>query len=390
MRARLQGPAIAALSIGSATLGAGLVACFDLFHSTADVHTACDLDARASGCPSAPGSDASADAAAPPDAGATDFCAWPSAEARQHAQHACAWLGACETPMGRNAFGPCMFEALLAYDCAANPNHGVTTKAHALWDCLWQVKSCRGVDDCVFPQGTRGCGSSGNYTACGTEADGAAVNTDVRVECVDGGVPPYPNAHGENCAFWGQTCASDGVIERCAGAGGLGCGSGRGCSGTPRNELLWCVDGGDVGIDCANRGTKPGCNAYFPNGSDAGWVACMAESDAGSCPPDASAACSNGIALSCPSGVLEKIDCASLLQSVAGCTPGALAPPFDWTSPCGVVPEHCTESCTDAGLTGCARGAAFALDCAAEGLGPCGEVSTDKGSAVHAACAPPR
>jgi hypothetical protein len=88
--------------------------------------------------------------------------------------------------------------------------------------------------------------------------------------------------------------------------------------------------------------------------------------------------------------VLEKIDCASILRSDAGCTAGAMVPQFDWTSPCAVVPARCTESCTDAGLTGCARGAAFALpDCVAQGLGPCGEVSTDRGSAVHAACTPP-
>ena len=134
---------------------AGLVACFDLFHSTAGLHDACDLDAAA--C---------ADDAASPDAApaGTDFCSWSPAQARDNATHACAWLGACESPLGHDAFGPCMVDALLAYDCTANPNHPSRGKGHTFWDCLWQVGSCADVTACVFPGGAPTCGDSGTYT----------------------------------------------------------------------------------------------------------------------------------------------------------------------------------------------------------------------------------
>jgi hypothetical protein len=370
----------AAFALVAASAGLFAAACFDLFHSTSDVLTACDIDASTPGCV-APAT------AVPslPDAGETDFCTWTPDKARARAQHACAWLGACETPMGRNAFGSCMFQAQLAYDCEANPNHRVKGKSHSLWDCLSQVKRCGDVDSCVFPEGPTGCEPAASYTACGAGADAMASNADVRFECIDGGVA-RPNAYGENCALWGQTCASNGSAAFCAGMAGLTCGSAKACLGDPRAQLQWCVDGGDKGIDCADNGGQL-CVA-FPDAAHP-WLACAVESDAGPCLPDPSAACVNGVALSCPTGTLETIDCASVLQSDAGCEPGALAPPFDWTSPCAVVPSGCTESCAGTSLTGCARGAAFTLDCTTEGLGPCRMVTTDMGSAEHAACAPP-
>jgi len=128
-------PVLILLAVASATSGAALVACVDLFHSTSDVLTACQRDAQAPGCTLEAGVDAG-----------TDFCAWSDEVARQNAAHACAWLGACESPLGRNAFGSCMFEALLAYDCAANPDHRAKGKAHALWDRLWQANSCEAVN----------------------------------------------------------------------------------------------------------------------------------------------------------------------------------------------------------------------------------------------------
>jgi hypothetical protein len=383
----MRAPAVATLSVVSAMLGAGLVACFDLLHSTRDVLTACEIDSHAANC----GADASTDAspaAVLADAG-TDFCGWSSQRARSNAQHACAWLGACETPMGRNAFGSCMFQALLSYDCGANPNHRGKGKAHDLWDCLWQVTSCGDVEACVFPLGPEVCGSPGDYTACGTRTNSATSNFDVRIECVDAGTPPG-NAHGENCALWGQTCADDGGIGACAGERGLECA--RGCFGPNATELRWCVDGGDLGIDCASNGAQR-CDVFPDAGADTGpdastrWVACVAETDAAPCAPDASAACVNGIASSCSSGQIETIDCARILQSDAGCRPGLLGPPFDWTSACAVSPAQCTaDSCTDSGLIGCARGAAFTLDCAAVGLGACRSVPTDTLSSDHAAC----
>jgi hypothetical protein len=364
------------LCLAGAALGAALVACVDLFHGTADVLTACEIDSSIAGC-----TDAGATVESSVDAG-TDFCTWPEGQAQQSAEHACAWLGACETPMGRNAFGSCMFEALLAYDCTANPNHPVREKAHQLWDCLWQAGSCADVDTCIFPSKPQQCGTNG--TACGTAASGSANNYDVRVECVDGG-----STHGENCALWGQTCASTGNGGYCAGnagAAGLAC-NGQECTGS---VIHWCADGGDFGIDCASNGA--GSCSGFPTPSNANWVACRPLADGGACTPDASAGCSGGIATSCPAGVLETIDCSQLLLDVHGCTPGLLSLPFDWTSPCVVdAPDAspCVEGCSGTQLTGCTRGTSYSIDCSQVGLGACRMVTTDDGVAMHAACGRP-
>src|SRR5579859_1341486 len=196
-------------------LGAGLVACIDLFHTTDDVLTACQLDGDIPDC----GGDVQAEAArpveaAPPEAGPTDFCnpGWSRAEAYQNAQRACAWLGACGSPLGGNAFGECMFQALLAYDCTANPSHPVRGRRRAAWDCVWQVKSCTDVTNCVF---------SGDQPSCKAPSGTACVG-DVRLECLEAGTV------GENCVLWGQTCGGDTNNDTfCAGAAGT---AGSGCT----------------------------------------------------------------------------------------------------------------------------------------------------------------
>jgi hypothetical protein len=295
-----------AAAVASIAMGATTAACFDLFHSTSDILSACEIDAQSPVC------------------GPTDFCSWSPAAARQHAQHACAWLGACETPVGSNALGPCMFQALLAYDCAANPNHRVRGAAHDLWDCLWRAQSCSDVAACA------------------------------------------PLAGPPTCQDAGCPCQASGCF---------------------RTTLRWC-DGGDVGIDCASNGAGH-CNGY-PSPNNAKWVACEADSDGGTCTPDPTARCANGRAQSCPSGVVETIDCQELLGTSGACVDGPLDPPFDWTSPCAMVPSACTtDSCANGSAIGCARGAAFAVDCASENLGACRMVSGDAGAEQHAACTPP-
>jgi hypothetical protein len=303
----------AAVAAGSAAL---LVACFDLFHGTGDVVTACAIDADLPGC-AAPASPQDADTGSPP----SDFCAWSRADALAHAQHACAWLGACEAPIDRGALGPCMLQALLAYDCTANPDHRAKGKAHDLWDCLWRVQSCGDVGACV--------------SAVTAEEAGAPCT---RAECY--------------------------------GA-----------------ELHWCADGGDIGIDCAGNGAQA-CGG-FPSAVHAQWVACLAEGDGGACAPSDDARCAGGVASSCPSGLHETIDCRALLGAGAastpngGCVDGPLSPAFDWTSPCIVLPPACSGDACDGGIaTGCARGAPFSVDCAAEKLGACRMIAT------HAACTP--
>ena len=377
----MRAPVLVLLAVALATSGAALVACIDLFHSTSDVLTACQHDAQTRGCASEAGVEAGSDAG-------TDFCAWSDTVARQNATHACAWLGACESPLGRNAFGSCMFEALLAYDCAANPDHPVKGKAHALWDCLWRANSCEAVNACVFPQGPQQCGG-GPFVTCATQG-GVPPNADVRVECAAGGAAP----NGENCALWGQTCGGDlsiGVCGGSAGEGAIDC-TVSSCMGT---MLHVCDDGGrDIGIDCASNGAEA-CVGLPPGQPTASWVACLPESDAGACTPDASAQCSHGIATSCPAGILETINCETLLLEVNACNPGALSPPFDWTSPCAVTSDDgglddassCSaDSCDGSTLSSCYRGAPFLLDCAGAGLGACQMRTTNQGSVQNAAC----
>jgi hypothetical protein len=385
----MRGPVALALAVASLSLGAGLVACFDLFHSTDDILTACQRDARTPGC-----QEEATVVEAGVEAG-TDFCAWPETEARAHAESACAWLGACEGPLGRNAFGSCMFAALLAFDCHANPDHPAKGKARTLWDCLWQARTCSAVDTCVFPQGRPLC-AGGRFVTCAAQ-DGGPPNADVRVECfADGGVPS-----GENCALWGQTCGGDlgdGVCAGSAGSAGSDCTS-EGCIDT---TLHWCGPGGeDMGIDCADNGAQR-CGGFpmVTPGQPAAWVACLPQSEGGACLPDASAQCVNGVAVSCPAGKVETLDCDALLQNVHGCTPGALSSPFDWTSPCAIAGDAgeegdagdastCAESCIgETTLRSCYRGASFPLDCTEVGLGACRIVSSDVGSAMNAACTP--
>jgi hypothetical protein len=380
-------PAFAALLVaGALAIGVGIVACVDLFHSTSDVLTACELDAHTPGC----GMEASVEAGT--EAGAS-FCSWSASTARTNAEHACAWLGACETPLGRNAYGSCMFEALLAYDCAANPNHPVKGETLALWSCLWQAQSCAAIASCVFPQGPQSC-AAGSFVTCASQ-NGQPPNVDVRAECVDGGP-----ARGENCALWGQTCGGNlsvGVCAASSGEAGIDCNSSR-CD---QGVLHWCApDGGDIGIECTSNGAQQ-CSG-FPSATAAQWLACIPQTDGAACVPDASASCAGGVATSCPAGLVEKVDCAALLGDPGACVPGNLSPPFDWTSPCTLTPDvtdagdasaedaaTCTESCNGDQLVACYRGAPFTLDCAQVGLGACKMVATDEGTTVHPACSAP-
>ena len=370
------------LAVGSAAAGAGAVACGDLFHSTNDVLTACELDAQTDGC----GKEASVEAGV--EAG-TDFCAWPEDQARRNAEHACAWLGACESPLGRNAFGSCMFEALLAFDCGANPNHRVKGRTHDRWDCLWQAETCAQVHACVFPQGSQTCAPGPTFVGCASEG---GINADTRVECLgDGGTPP-----GENCALWGQTCGGNSGVGVCGGSTGQAALSCSSDSCDDSQTVHKCDDAGvDIGIDCTTNGA--GRCSGFPTPSSAKWVACLPDSDAGACTASKTATCDGGIAFMCPAGVAESINCLALLDDVNACTPGDLWPEYDWTSPCVVTGDagdagsagSCTESCGDAGLLSCYRGASFPLDCKQVGLGACHVVATDVGAVQNVACSRP-
>jgi hypothetical protein len=366
-----------AMGVAFGLLGAGLAACFDLLHDTGDLKTGCQVDASTPGCA--------------PDAGAATACAPSGVEARKSAQHACAWLGACEGPAGRNAFGSCMFGALLAFDCSANPNHRLRGKQASLWTCLARAQSCDEVNTCVFPAGSQACKAPGpgDFAACGTAESGTADNYDVLVHCRDdGGTQGSPAVGGENCALWGLTCSSRAGAGECSPERDAACPP-PGCYAG--SVVHWCSSGRDLGVDCSGSGAS-GCSV-FPSRDAGQWAACLPEAAPGaSCAPRTTATCNGGVAELCPAGTPESIDCAALLGAGPGaeaCRPGLLDPPFDWTSACAVDPPACvSDSCDGGVLTGCDRGAALSVDCTAVGLGPCSMPPTlgPSPGVLHAAC----
>jgi hypothetical protein len=356
--------------VGGALVGAAgmlaFVAC-DLFHST-DFATLCDTTPTADACTDGP---RPAEAGpAPP----TNFCAWDPATAYGNAQHACAWLSACELPLGNNAFGPCMVSALLAYDCATNPDRPVTGRLHGYWDALWQAASCADVDRAVFPGAGNAdlvppCRNGGGFTSCGVAYDGGD-NSSVRVECDEAGAP----ARGESCLAQGRTCAGGACVASVAGP----CVTG--CNGTTLDDC------DDAGVD---RGTS--C-AVFGAGScvvtDAG-PACASTSSS-SCTPTPVVSCSDGgVAEGCPSGTSETVDC-NVLTGMGSCNAGPAVPAWDVSSACFADAAACApDSCKGNGdmLVSCARGAPFSVSCSTFKLGSCVTVMTFDGP--RAACGRP-
>jgi hypothetical protein len=280
------------LSVLSAGLGAGLVACFDLFHSTAGILDACQLDAEE--CV---------------DAG-TNFCAWESGTAYTNAGIACAWLEVCQTPFDHHDFGDCMFRALLAYDCNANSNHP-TGATKQLWDALWQARSCADVNRVVFFPGSvaQPCGGRTGY-GCQTQAGDAGFVT--QVYCLDGDA-----AAAENCTLWNQVC--DLNTSGCVGC--LGCypdeGEGGACA--PDNPASCdggvatsCTSGAPVSINCAELlpQAKSACNEgpLSPTADPTG----LCYVDAGGC----TESCNGTHVTGCARGVSFTFDCATI---DAGC-----------------------------------------------------------------------
>jgi len=358
-RIRVIGVAVAAVAL---LAGA---ACVDLFHSTGDAKSLCDVDAAAPGC-------------AAGDGGGGQLCAPDTATAEAWAKQACAWLAACEDPIGQNVTGECMVNAIMAFNCEANPNRRPLGAAHDFWQCMQTAstqKSCSAVAKCVFPNQVFAC-SSGGFMGC-TQIPG--VNVDTRTECNGPGT-----AHGENCAAYGQTCDS---LDRdasnnnaiCVGASGRACAQTK-CNGT---HLALCDDAGvDQGYDCAllgggactSTGVVPGCKPG---------------ADAGACASTAAITCtSGGVAQGCASGAQETVDC-NAISGASSCTPIADGGP-------GVAPlaacqatAGCTgDTCSGANLVACVHGRIVTIDCAAAGLKPCSStIATLEGN--RTACTPP-
>lgn len=349
-------------------------ACVDLFHST-DFPTACADDASIPGCTPAPSGDAASDAEAGPPP--TNFCSWSQATAEINARHACAWLSACMGPLGDNAFGECMFNARLAYDCTANPNRRLRQglPMHAYWDCLWQATTCDAVKRCVLPSGDENCKDPFKFTACGI----IGRNTPVRVQCEGTGLPTM----AASCLATGQTCIRPDLNRsRCA--------SNEQCKATACNGtvLETCVDSGVVGVDCA----------YFGEGKcvDVGGgssPSCQPLGATKSCTPTPALTCSGGVVTGCPTGFEERVDCKVLTGG--GCNGNVPGRPDDIARACtGPGPDAggdggpCKESCADGLVHSCAHGTEYKVKCSDVGLGPC-TVRPTVQDGDRATCTPP-
>lgn len=352
---------LARIGLGLAVAGA-FVACADLFHDT-DSPNLCDLDASAPGCG---------------DAG-TEICAADHATAEKRALHACAWLAACENPVGKNATGECVAEALQAYDCVANPNRRPKLAAKTFWIALATVKTCTDVDMAVLPKGVGNCGGAG-YIGCSL----AGGNETSRLQCAADGQRYF----GENCILQGKTCDS---LPKAADGGGnnaaLCLGDMRractlsGCNGA---HLAACDDAGlDRGLDCSQFGV----GSCVPNGAQ---PACKPEGDL-ACAATADIKCtSGGVAESCASGYKESVDCTYISGPAPdNCVP-IPNPPLGTpaAAACRRSAGCSVDTCSAGKLVACVAGRGVTIDCSADGLKPCNDaLSTLEGT--RAACTKP-
>jgi hypothetical protein len=322
------------------------IACVDLFHAT-HFENACELDAAA------------CDPEASTSPFPTDFCAWTPAVAQNNAYRACAWLGACASPVGDNAFGPCAVQATLAYDCDANPNRRLLPGAtHDFWDRLWRAQSCADVSRAIAPPNTVAQCAPSDASYAGCPFGGGALLT---CEANDAGMAL------ESCVAAGKICASVNGVSECAGSSAACAGEEAGSSCVGATQLRDCdpaVGVFDQGLDCASVGGGRCVPGTLP--------ACAAVGDAG-CTPSAAVSCANGVASGCPSGVVEQVDCTALLGT-SSCDPGASGRPWDVSRACNAGScANVSDTCSPDGarLTSCARGASISVDCATVGLSSC-------------------
>lgn len=374
-----------ALAIASAVSAAVIapLACVDLFHSTDFETLRPDTGVP---LPDAPATDPDAEAGPTP---LVDFCKWSPAEARSSATRACAWLGACTGVLDSTQLGPCMLNALWAYDCDLNPGLRPNGATYALWSCLSDVKSCGEVEACVRPRGPDTCPvvTSGSFTQCGD-----AGASELRVECSKPQVGPPASA--EPCALQGKVCiAIDESASTCGGAAKKTCALGRGCSGTgavdcriaPATTTLV-----DFGLDCAAFGAGSCAAEDAGAGADGGpLVACAPLPNVPACDAGMDVTCDVDfprVARSCVSGRAVSIDCAKL---GVGCDVSKGVPTYRPLEACAeyVDAGRCSgaDQCESGKLRSCAQGIAFEADCAALGLRACERI----GSGALARCVAP-
>lgn len=352
-------------------LAAG-AACVDLFHST-DFPTVCSQDGSIEGCNPTTTGDAASDAEAGPPP--TDFCDWSQTTAETNARHACAWLSACMGPLGDNAFGECMFNARLAYDCAANPNRRPRPglPMHAYWDCLWKANSCDAVKGCVLPSGDENCKDNFSFTGCAI----IGRNTPARVQCEGTGLATM----AASCLATGQTCVRPDLNRS-------RCGSNEQCKANACNGTLLetCVDSGVFGVDCANFGA----GTCVEKGST---PSCTPIDATKPCTISPALSCAGGVVTGCPTGVEERVDCKVLTGG--GCNGNVPGRPDDIARACtGPGPDaggdggRCFDSCADGLVHSCAHGTEYKVRCSDLNLGPCIVKKTVQ-DGDRATCTPP-
>ena len=272
-----------------------------------------------------------------------------------------------------------MVDAILAYDCAANPNHKPKLTAKAYWSCLDRAKNCGDVQACSLPSGRQLCKGAGFIGCYNFE-----LNVDSRVQCLVSGA----SFSAENCVARGQTCDSIDPDSSAGNNNALCVGAKRrtctvsGCNGA---SLAACDDGGiDHGTDCS----------LFGEGT------CITTGAVPSCKPEGSSPCAGqmdiqcinggGVAFGCASGFRETVDC----TAISGPGPGncaAIANPAPGTpvaAACQRASGCSVDTCSAGKLVACVAGRSVPVDCVALGLNPCDDtVATLEGT--RAACRKP-
>lgn len=366
---------VAGVALGT-TVGAAaiILACgSDLFHSTG-FETLCDLDAQA--CAAEGG--AVTDAGDAGDAGSTgiDLCA--ITDVTSAAQRACAWVGSCAGPLGGNAFGACMFQALQVIGCKGRPDMPPRGAMLQYWQCLVAASNAGSCDDvrrCVVPAGEQACNNEAGtpYIACFNFKDNAAT----RFICPAFGGQPQTV---ESCSAAGRACGRTSLgTAFCFPKALSDAGEGPPCD-------AGCVEGGlhvcgpdlgtdpDIGVDC----TQLGAGVCAPGGAV---PACTPASDT-KCAASPDIKCDGDIATGCPSGTVDRVNCSILGSS---CSTAIAEPGHDVTRACKKSTPCAEDSCSGTTLTSCVDGVTYKADCAGLGFSKCEKVNVF-GSGTRAQC----
>jgi hypothetical protein len=343
---------------------APVAGCVDLFHSTDFETTAADASTT----------EASADAAP------QDICVTPAADALAVATRACALLSACESPIGDNAIGRCLPNAIAAYDCTASSLRPTSGAPLAYWLCLKAASSCGDVQKCVYGDVARGCSDAGAFTNCVPERP-------ARADCE----PPFDGTKSENCSATGRICtANGGTAGYCSGSSGLGCSGPSSCDGTRLHACatgtILLEDGGkgtlDEGFDCAGYGAGECVH-------NATGASCKSTGDKPCATTDA-VKCDGDFAVGCPNGIEERVSCAALTGGKAGtCTPTVGGRIWDVSRACGISATDggsgcARDTCSKDKLSACVQGVSILIDCPTLGvtpaLGTCRQFETFDGA----------